>query len=397
MRSQPSRALTAALLSISGVALVACDSNMVGGFEDGGGGSGGGEDVSASTGDAASTGADSTSSTAATSSTSTGGVDPDDLPNAGQLWVRQVDVGSNTDWAADGYFVTGRPFEGLCTNDDGTPLTDLTVGSCAIQRCLNLDYPPAPTLSAGQITVSGTSQAVNMSIDPDSQSYSDDGGDGEIFGQGAVTFLASGDVVPAFSGSVSPPPPIENLSLHEDDGAFVDVGQDLTVTWDATTSASASLLVFLPRGSTAIDNNPNLLCLFDVQAEQGVIPYALLAANPELRPTSGVAFALNTSVVAAGDFRVSLSAYRYIGGNVTWEPPALVCDSGLFVTGTAAEDVYGASTCLSVNCCDVVSACADADPEGCPACLSDGESSPLCDPVLSCIEEHCADEFPLLD
>lgn len=355
MRSRPSSATAFILLSFATVGLAACESD-----------SGGGDTVA---------------------STSSGGDEVGELPDEGSILVR--DWGES--WDARGYFMRGQ----RCTNDDGAPWTDPEIGTCEIRVC-EFDVS---SLSAGEITVGGSPAGVKLSLEEEYAEYRDEGR-GEVFSASPLTFSAAGDEVPDFFGSVSTPGDVANVSFGGDD-VTIEAGEDMTVTWDPPAGGDVPFQVRLQwttcRGDDCDDDSPDpeVVCAFDVRAGQGVVPYEVMSAHPELKPSGAAVVTTHTSVVGAGTFRVSLTTERYVGG-ARWFPPALVCDSGVDLTGLrfayggeGEVSVYDVSGCLTERCCDVVSACQAADPDACLDCFTDPAPSPLCDPVHECMADMC--------
>ena len=280
MDSKKSRlGLFAALFSMFVFAAVACggDDNGNGdGTTDGGG----------TTADAGMTDGGGTADGGTTDGGTTDGGVEEDTGNNGGGTMKTGSVGllqTRTEAAGQetvSYSATAS-FTEVETSGDGSSSCETTEeGSCSVQVCdKNQDGGTGETMfrSAGEITISGGAQDLTMTKDGDSYSTS---GTNEVWNNShTLTVEAAGDVVPMFSGEISP---AANTTLNSPDtpdgatgGAWtVDTTSDITVEWDTTDIDSGQFAAQLSNGN---DSQSSVLdCSWDATSGSETIPSSLL-------------------------------------------------------------------------------------------------------------------------
>ena len=193
------------------------------------------------------------------------------------------------------------------------------VGTCAVVLC---DFtnggdqtpPPGAPVSAGTVTIGGTTPAFSLDYDAGAMQYAVSVPVDHAFftGGDTIMFAASGRDVPAFSANVVAPTPVTVTSPTLPGGAFsLDTSKDLVFDW---TGSSAGMLAFNIRTTTSIGatavSSSFVSCQFRASARTGTIPVALLA---NLDKTGASTTALlgtdlsSTKEVVAGDFSLHLA------------------------------------------------------------------------------------------
>lgn len=325
MNSQKSRlGLFAALFSMFVFAAVAC-----GGDDNGNGNGNGTTDGGGTTADAGMTdgGGSADGGTTDGGGTADGGMEEDTGNNGGgtmmtgnvNLIQTRTEAAGQTTIAYSG----SASFTEVESSGDGSGSCETTEeGSCSVQVCDTGNGNGGETTyrSAGEITVSGGAQEITMTKDGDTYSTS---GTGEVWNNSHdLTVEAAGDVVPMFSGEISP---AANATLNSPDtpgtgeGAWtVDTTSDITVEWDTTDIDSGQFTVQLSNSSDS--QSSTLSCNWDATSGSETIPSSLLGEM-----ITGESGSYNFGVgaqasVTAEDWDVSINALESVdSGQATYE------------------------------------------------------------------------------
>jgi hypothetical protein len=203
--------------------------------------------------------------------------------------------------------ISAGPQEIVAAFYQGTSCTSQTIGQCTILRCpiqpLGAANPIGPTVSAGTVTLSGGSPPpITLATRGMDGTY----GTGLPFTYAAgdvLTVAASGDVVPAFSTTVTfPPPPVQ-----------VQISGAPTYTWTAYHSGSilidATSSVLAGSGGATSSYNIDMKCVFDASSGGGTV--ATLADPVATRGGLSI-YTANVVHLKAGDFPVTVIAEQLI-------------------------------------------------------------------------------------
>jgi hypothetical protein len=194
-------------------------------------------------------------------------------------------------------------------------------GACWVMLCDYADGgaetpPTGPIVSAGAITVGGTTPAFSLTYDTATMKYGAVPAvptDKPILAGGAtVTFAAAGGDVPAFSDSLVAPTPFAITSPSLAGGTLsIDASKDLVFTWSGASAGALSLNI---RTTTTSGGAPLAVsfvsCQFKASAQTGTIPSAELK---KLTRTGGSTTALigtdlsNAKEIVAGGYMIHLA------------------------------------------------------------------------------------------
>ena len=163
-------------------------------------------------------------------------------------------------------------------------------GPCRVVDCLgdpDAGEPPPAGAPAGTVEVSKGS-TVLLSGEPAADgTYPVNSKDGQLWNPGdALVLSASGAAVPAFTQSLTAPGPIElDPSMMPDSGlATVKRSADYALKWKPLGSQVTITLTQLPVAVTDLRNTVRVVCEFDGQGGQGVVPKDAMSA---LKASSG--------------------------------------------------------------------------------------------------------------
>jgi hypothetical protein len=214
-------------------------------------------------------------------------------------------------------------FTEVDSSGDGSGSCETTEeGSCSVQVCDKNQDGGGDTMfrSAGEITISGGAQEITMTKDGDSYSTQ---GTGEVWNNShTLTVEAAGDVVPMFSGEISP---AANTTLNSPDtpGATegpwtVDTTSDITVEWDTTDIDSGQFAVQLANGN---DSQSSVLdCSWDATSGSETIPSSLLG---EMVTGEGGNYSFGVGAetsVTEGEWNIEIGAVEGLdNGQATFE------------------------------------------------------------------------------
>lgn len=193
-------------------------------------------------------------------------------------------------------------------------------GSCFVFECNFADggaEAPAPgaAVSAGAITIGGSTPPFSLAYDAPSMKYATTPTvpvDRPIFTAGdTLTFTATGGVVPAFSASLVAPTPLMVTAPSLNTALSIERTKDLTFTW---TGSSAGELSFNVRTVTTVSGtalaSSLVSCQFLASAETGTIPNALLQKLPKTDATTMATLATDlssTKELVTGDYSIHLA------------------------------------------------------------------------------------------
>jgi hypothetical protein len=175
------------------------------------------------------------------------------------------------------------------------------VGGCKIYN-----DPSETTLSAGVVTVTGTTTALTLTPDgstPPVEYTSNPEPPDNLFNPGAtISISAAGAVVPAFSGSVTAPAKLAGVTLPQ----TISRSTDTNVTWNAGSAGGAWVWVF---GADSAFNAFGLIWCRTTDSGSYAIPAAAVAMFPS-QFTFGFTLLVraNESPVTAGAWTINLTA-----------------------------------------------------------------------------------------
>ncbi len=195
------------------------------------------------------------------------------------------------------------------------------VGACWVMLCDYTDGgaeapPTGAVVSAGAITVGGTTPTFSLTYDMGTMKYGAVPAvptDKPLYAGGTtVTFAAAGGEVPAFSDSLVTPTPFAITSPSLAGGTLsIDASKDLVFSWSG---AAAGILALNIRTTTtsaaAIVAVSFVSCQFKASAQTATIPTAQLQ---KLTKTGGTTTALigtdlsSTKEIVAGGYMVHLA------------------------------------------------------------------------------------------
>jgi hypothetical protein len=197
---------------------------------------------------------------------------------------------------------------------EGAPIacTKSTAGDCEILDC-TFDDPsgntPVTHRSAGVVTVGGTTQPFSISPAADS-TYAAATTMTQLWTEGAtIDFAASGDVVPAFSGSVVGVASLTLTSPSLASGSItVDRTKDLAVTWTGGAAGTATAMLTRLEQVGAASHSVTVACTWAPSAATGTVPAAALQAIPAGPMGSFSFFDRDDDVIGVSGWSITLSA-----------------------------------------------------------------------------------------
>jgi hypothetical protein len=172
--------------------------------------------------------------------------------------------------------------------------------------------PPGAPVSAGTVTIGGTTPTFTLDYDASSMLYGATPAvpkDQLLFAGGdTITFAALGADVPAFADSLVAPTPITVTSPTLTSGALsIDTAKDLMFTW---TGASSGRIAFNVRTTTSARTSSFVSCQFDASGLTGTIPTAQLQKLDKTDATTTASLTTDlssTKEVVAGAYSIHLA------------------------------------------------------------------------------------------
>jgi hypothetical protein len=167
--------------------------------------------------------------------------------------------------------------------------------------CLTMANAPAASLSAGAITITGTTEPLTLTQPSAGEVYVPDGDPPtNLFEPGAtLTVAAAGDAVPAFTGTVVAPVPLADVVFP----VALSRASSATVTWTADTAPAMWLLV---NSATATEDA--MLCRTTDTGSFTLTPAALALLPTPVTKVSIAIYRLDETMVAAGAWTIYLRA-----------------------------------------------------------------------------------------
>jgi hypothetical protein len=288
---------------------------MCGSDDSGGGGAGGGSDggPSSSSGGSSSGSSGNTDAGGPTATAEPFTPKGRDKQGAVNVFIRPDMPGGQPKLAVAGYFLDYSTSNGAVPDGysrggaRATSCTKRSAGACEAVKCTltpdaSFAFAPPLYVSAGDISVTRSSGGgplvITPSAQPDYQGSADD--PPAVTAGETVSIAAAGADVPAFTESVafltSPKPTVQELFA---------TNADVEVTWSGGAGAG-KVLIGGENGSVESGSVATLTCRFDIAANKGTIPIAVLE---DLR---GMRFDLNMSPDSTkkdvGGFEVRLHA-----------------------------------------------------------------------------------------
>ncbi|HEX8796627.1 MAG TPA: hypothetical protein VF765_37005 [Polyangiaceae bacterium] len=211
----------------------------------------------------------------------------------------------------DGGAATGTLTATFGERDAGGPTCAVTTsGPCQIQDCTAVLADDASTpvdVSAGNVTLSGGKLPAPVTLSFADGGYTSAFEMTQLFAPGDVfQVTATGDTVPAFSGTTPPAPGPITLTSPSPVGTElgspvypIDLTKSATFSWSGGATGAKTLV-----SVTNLDTNVIVVCSFDAAAGTGTIPADAVAKFPSATTTipQPLTFTtLVTSTVAGGD------------------------------------------------------------------------------------------------
>ena len=168
-------------------------------------------------------------------------------------------------------------------------------------ECLTMPNTPGSSLSAGSITVAGTTTPLTLAQDAPGDVYTPAvEPPSDLFAAGAtLTAAATGGVVPAFSGSVVAPAPLANVAFP----ASLSRAAPATVTWTAGSGSTVWIFV-----NSATTTEGALLCRTTDDGTFTLTPAALALLPAALTQVTIVAYRINETTTTAGAWTIYVRA-----------------------------------------------------------------------------------------
>jgi hypothetical protein len=200
-------------------------------------------------------------------------------------------------------------------------------GACSVLLCDYADGgaatpPTGPIVSAGPITVGGTTPSFSLTYDMSTMKYGAAPAvptDKPLYADGAtVTFAAAGAEVPAFSDSLVTPTTFAITSPSLAGGTLsIDTSKDLVFTWSGAAAGNLALNIRTTTTSAGVAAAVSFVsCQFKASARTATIPTSQLQ---KLTKTGGNTTAIigtdlsSTKEIVAGGYMIHLA----VGGVAT--------------------------------------------------------------------------------
>jgi hypothetical protein len=187
----------------------------------------------------------------------------------------------------------------------GTPMAQ--VGGCTIYQ-----DPSETTLSAGVVTVTGTKTALTLTPDGSSPPVtytSVPAPPDDLFDPGdTISISAAGAAVPAFSGTVTAPAKLANVTIPQ----TISRSTDTNVTWNAGSASVAWVWVF---GTNATGDAFGLIWCRTTDSGSYAVPASAVAMFPSQFVVGGaILIRANETPVTAGAWTIRITAADAVAG-----------------------------------------------------------------------------------
>lgn len=167
--------------------------------------------------------------------------------------------------------------------------------------CLTMPNMSAASLSAGSITITGTTTSLTLAQEDPGDVYTTSTlPPADLFAAGAtLTVTATGDTVPAFTGTVVAPEPLADVVFP----ASLSRASSADVTW--TADSGSAVWVFV---NSATETEGAILCRTTDAGSFTLTPAALAILPATLTSVSILVYRLDETEVTAGAWTIYLRA-----------------------------------------------------------------------------------------